>query len=87
MLDADDEPVHSLKAVVTESSSIVLTWEKPAGVSSAAIKVCTAQIPVRSWHALQSLKLMCLELQTLNVLVVVVIVLYKVVLSYVSARE
>ena len=41
--DADDEPVHSLKAVLTRSSTIVLTWAKPAGVSSGAIKVCTTQ--------------------------------------------
>ena len=54
VLDAEDEPVHSLKAVVTDFSTIVLTWEKPAGVSSDAIKVCTTQIPVRYWHALQS---------------------------------
>ena len=54
LLDADDEPVHSLKAVVTNSSSIVLTWEKPVGVSSDAIKVCIIYIPVRYWHALQS---------------------------------
>jgi len=45
VLDADDEPVHSLKAVVTDYSSIVLTWEKPSGVSSDKIKVCTTQMP------------------------------------------
>ena len=47
VLDAEDEPVHSLKAVVNDFSTIVLTWEKPAGVASTAIKVCTTQIPVR----------------------------------------
>ena len=47
VLDADYEPVHSLKAVVINSSSIVLTWEKPVGVSSDTIKVCTTYIPVQ----------------------------------------
>ena len=47
VLDADDEPVHSVKAVVIDFSTIVLTWEKPAGVPSNTIKVCTTQIPVR----------------------------------------
>ena len=46
VLDADDEPVHSVKAVVIDVSTIVLTWEKPAGVPSNMIKVCTTQTPV-----------------------------------------
>ena len=45
VLDAEDEPVHSVQTVVTDSNSIVLTWEKPSGVSSDKIKVCTTQIP------------------------------------------
>ena len=40
VLDADNEPVHSLKAVVVNSSSVVLTWEKPEGVSLSSIQVC-----------------------------------------------
>ena len=46
-LDADDEPVHSLKAVVINSSSIVLTWDQPVDVASDTIQVCATFIPVR----------------------------------------
>ncbi|XP_078381129.1 uncharacterized protein LOC144663915 isoform X2 [Oculina patagonica] len=36
--DADNEPVHSLKAVVVNSSSIVLTWKQPKGLSLSSIQ-------------------------------------------------
>ncbi|KAJ7384231.1 hypothetical protein OS493_022861 [Desmophyllum pertusum] len=36
--DADYQPVHSLKAVVVNSSSIVLTWQKPTDVTLNDIK-------------------------------------------------
>ncbi|KAJ7384240.1 Sortilin- receptor [Desmophyllum pertusum] len=36
--DADYQPVHSLKAVVVNSSSIVLTWQKPIDVTLNDIK-------------------------------------------------
>ena len=32
MSDAQYQPVHNLKAVVVNSSSIVLSWEKPVDV-------------------------------------------------------
>ena len=32
--DQDYQPVHSLKAVVVNASSIVLTWEKPPDIKN-----------------------------------------------------
>ena len=38
--DQDYQPVHSLKAVVVNASSIVLTWEKPPDIANpSGIKV------------------------------------------------
>ena len=41
--DVDCQPVQGLKAVLVNSSSVVLTWEKPVDVTdSSDIKVCTS---------------------------------------------
>ena len=39
--DADYQPVHSLKAVIVNASTIVVSWEKPVDVTDPSIiEVC-----------------------------------------------